>query len=77
MVINAKAQRMDKPQRINRTGSKRHSISTPLRLDLNGEGSVMLEYKATADCNPIYETQVLTYLRLSELKLGLAINFGE
>jgi GxxExxY protein len=36
-----------------------------------------VECKATADYNPIFEVQTLTYLRLTGLKLGLVINFGE
>jgi GxxExxY protein len=27
--------------------------------------------------NPIFEAQTLTYLRLTNLKLGLVINFGD
>jgi GxxExxY protein len=33
--------------------------------------------KATTTYNSIFEAQVLTYLRLTNLKLGLVINFGE
>lgn len=40
-------------------------------------GLVIVEYKATSRYNEIFEAQALTYLRLSKLKLGLVINFGE
>jgi GxxExxY protein len=40
-------------------------------------GLVIIECKATTQYNSIYESQVLTYLRLTGLKLGLVINFGE
>jgi PD-(D/E)XK nuclease superfamily len=40
---------------------------------LGGPG---LEVKATEKNHPIYETQVLTYLRLTGIKLGLLVNFG-
>lgn len=56
---------------------KGHTLGTPLRLDLLIEGCVVVECKATAEYNPIFESQVLTYLRISGLKLGLVINFGE
>jgi GxxExxY protein len=32
--------------------------------------------KATEKENTIFQTQTLTYLRLTKLKLGLVINFG-
>jgi GxxExxY protein len=32
---------------------------------------------AVTEWNPIFESQILTYLRLTKLKLGLIINFGE
>ena len=52
-------------------------LGTPLRLDLRVEGKVIVDTKAVAEWNPIFETQMLTYLRLTGLKLGLVINFGE
>jgi GxxExxY protein len=53
------------------------TLGTPLRLDLLVVNLVIVDCKATIDYNPIYETQLLTYLRLTNLKLGLVINFGE
>jgi GxxExxY protein len=38
---------------------------------------VIVECRATADYNPIFEAQTLTYLRLTSLKLGLVVNFGQ
>lgn len=52
-------------------------LATPLRLDLLVDGLVIVECKATTQYNVIYETQTLTYLRLTNLRLGLVINFGE
>jgi GxxExxY protein len=37
----------------------------------------VVECKATTRYNTIFESQALTYLRLSKLKLALVINFGE
>jgi len=56
---------------------KQKRLSNDLRLDLLIENLVIVECKATATYNPIYEAQALTYLRLLSLKLALVINFGE
>jgi len=56
---------------------KGRTLGTPLRLDLLVNGKVIVECKATTDYNPIFEVQTLTYLRLTGLKLGVVINFGE
>ena len=48
-----------------------------MRLDLKVGGSVLVDNKATTEYHPIFEAQMLTYLRLTGLKLGLVINFGE
>ena len=56
---------------------KGRTLRTPLRLDMKVEGLVLVDNKAVTQWNPIYETQMLTYLRLTKLKLGLVINFGE
>ena len=52
-------------------------LGTPLRLDLKVNGLVLIDNKAVSEWNPIFEAQMLTYLRLTKLKLGLVINFGE
>ena len=56
---------------------KGHSLSAPLRLDLLVNQKVIIECKSTVNYNSIFEAQVLTYLRLTGLQLGLVINFGE
>jgi GxxExxY protein len=56
---------------------KGHTLATPLRLYLLVNGLVIVECKATTRYNPIFEVHLLTYLRLTGLKLGLVINFGE
>ena len=52
-------------------------LSKPLRLDMKVEGLVLVDNKAVTAWNPIFEAQMQTYLRLTGLKLGLVINFGE
>jgi len=52
-------------------------LRNPLRLDMKVEQLVLVDNKAVVQWNPVYEAQMLTYLRLTGLKLGLVINFGE
>ena len=56
---------------------KGQTLATPLKIDLIVSELVIVECKATTQYNDIFESQLLTYLRLSERKLGLVINFGE
>lgn len=53
------------------------SLREPLRLDLLVDGKVIIEVKATEKELAVHKAQVLTYLRLTRLKLGLVINFGQ
>jgi GxxExxY protein len=46
------------------------------RLDLVVDKLVIVEFKAVEKIEPIHEAQLLTYLRLSNLWLGLIINFN-
>jgi GxxExxY protein len=52
-------------------------LGNPLRLDLKINGLVLVDNKAVSQWNSVFEAQMLTYLRLTSLKLGLVINFGE
>jgi GxxExxY protein len=56
---------------------KGKTLGIPLRLDLKVNDLVLVDNKAVTEWNPIFEAQMLTYLRLTRLKLGLVINFGE
>ncbi|MEY2558181.1 MAG: hypothetical protein QOE34_1606 [Verrucomicrobiota bacterium] len=47
------------------------------RADLLVESKVIVELKSVATLSAVHSKQVLTQLRLSGLKLGLLINFGE
>jgi len=49
---------------------------TKSEIDVLIEDKVLVEVKATEKNHPIYQTQVLTYLRLTGIKLGLLVNFG-
>jgi len=52
-------------------------LGNPLRLDLKINGLVLVDNKAVNQWNSVFEAQMLTYLRLTGLNLGLVINFGE
>ncbi|MBM7843708.1 GxxExxY protein [Herpetosiphon giganteus] len=52
-------------------------LNTSLRLDLIVESLIIIEIKAVAEYNAIYSAQLLTYLRLCKLRLGLVLNFGQ
>lgn len=46
------------------------------RLDLVVAEAVVVELKAVERLEPVHEAQLLTYLRLSQLRVGLLINFN-
>ena len=47
------------------------------RADLLVDGKVIAELKSVEALSPLHAKQVLTQLRMADLKLGLLINFGE
>lgn len=53
------------------------NIKKPHYLDLLVEGRVIIELKAVEKSAKLFESQLLTYLRLAQLNVGLLINFGE
>lgn len=46
------------------------------RLDLIVEDMVVVELKSVERVDPVFQAQVLTYLRISAKKVGLLINFN-
>jgi len=51
-------------------------IDAGYRLDLLVEGQVVVELKSVEKTLPIHEAQLITYLKLSDCKVGLLINFN-
>jgi len=51
-------------------------IDVGYRIDLLVEGGVIVELKSVERLLPIHEAQLLSYLRLSQKRLGLLINFN-
>ena len=60
-----------------RLAYKGRILRKPLRLDMKVGGLVLVDNKAVSEWHPVFEAQMLTYLRLTGLKLGLVVNFGE
>ena len=58
---------------INYKGTK---LDCGYRVDLLAGGLVLVELKAVEQILPIHDAQVLTYLKLMGLKLGLILNFN-
>ncbi|MBS1552340.1 MAG: GxxExxY protein [Bacteroidetes bacterium] len=46
------------------------------RIDVLVEDKVICELKAVNEMNPVYEAQILTYLKLTNKRLGFLINFN-
>jgi GxxExxY protein len=51
-------------------------LDAGLRLDMVVNSCVVVENKASEKLLPLHEAQLLTYLKLSGLRLGLLINFN-
>ncbi len=52
------------------------AIGDGFRADLIVENKVIIELKSVEKGNPLHNKQLLTYLRLTDKRLGLLINFG-
>ncbi len=52
------------------------SLGADLKIDVVVQEKLILELKAVEKILPIYEAQLLTYLRLTDKRLGLLINFN-
>ena len=51
-------------------------IETGLRLDLWAERLVIVEFKAVEEMHPLYDAQLLTYLKVTGCRLGYLMNFN-
>jgi GxxExxY protein len=56
---------------------KGFSREEPLRFDILVEGCVLVEIKAAEKVLPIHKAQLLSYMKLLDVPLGLLINFHE
>ena len=51
-------------------------LESALKIDLLVAKCVIAELKSVEKMNPVYEAQLITYLRLSKVRLGFLINFN-
>jgi len=51
-------------------------LESGFRVDLLVENCVIVELKSVETMNPVFEAQIMTYLRLSHVRLGFLINFN-
>jgi len=56
---------------------KEINLDLGFRSDLIVENKVLIEVKSIESIAPVHKKQVLTYIRLTGIKLGLLINFNE
>ncbi len=56
---------------------KGRNLSSGFRIDLLIDKKVLIELKSVEKIAPVHKKQVLTYLKLTGVKLGLLINFNE
>jgi|JI10StandDraft_1071094.scaffolds.fasta_scaffold41927_4 GxxExxY protein len=51
-------------------------VACGYRIDLKVENSLIIELKSVSSLNSIYDAQILTYMKLSKIPIGLLINFN-
>jgi GxxExxY protein len=64
-------------QRLVRVEYKGLVFDEPLRFDVLVEGCLLLELKCVQEILPINKAQLLSYMKLLDIPLGLIINFHE
>ena len=55
---------------------KEVNLDTELRVDLIVEDSLVVELKAVEKVHPVHEAQILTYMKLLNIPIGLMLNFN-
>jgi GxxExxY protein len=56
---------------------KGEPVDCDLKMDIVVERILLLEIKAVHTIHPVHEAQLLTYLKVSGLRVGLIMNFNE
>lgn len=56
---------------------KREKLNKNFRIDILVERKILLELKSVENVLPVHEAQLVSYLKLSNIKLGLLVNFNE
>ncbi|AKS42569.1 GxxExxY protein [Wenzhouxiangella marina] len=53
-----------------------HQIEKAFRIDMLIDDALIVENKVSQNPNTVHEAQLFTYLKLSDLRLGLLINWN-
>jgi len=64
-------------QRVIKVEYKGFVFEESLRFDVLVENCVLLELKSVQELLPIHKAQLLSYMKLMDIPLGLLINFHE
>jgi GxxExxY protein len=62
------------PHRVQREG---YTFEEPLRLDILVDDCLLLELKSVETVHPIHKAQLLSYMKLLKVPIGLILNFHE
>ena len=55
---------------------RNNKLDCGYRMDVVVEDTILLELKSVENLAPVHQAQIITYLKLSEIKLGYLINFN-
>jgi GxxExxY protein len=55
---------------------KGYELNKTFAVDILVENEIMLELKAVENMHPVFEFQLISYLRLSDKRLGFLLNFN-
>ena len=65
---------------VNRVGLelfyKEESTGKFYEIDILVEGEIVIELKAVEEMHPVFDAQIISYLKLSNKKLGFLVNFN-
>jgi GxxExxY protein len=56
---------------------KGYTFEEPLRLDILVDDCLLLELKSVETVHPIHKAQLLSYMKLIDVPIGLVLNFHE
>ena len=73
LQLNAMTVQIERPIPLNYKGV---TISEGYRADLLVERQILVELKAVQALLPIHKAQLLTYMRLCDVEVGLLLNFN-
>jgi len=78
MIFELKNRNLDVKSQVKQSlVYKGNELNKHFYLDLLVEDKVIVELKAVEDILPVHEVQLVSYLKLTNKKLGLLINFNE